>query len=183
LAYSASFNNGPPHVYVTAADANMQTTDLKVGKDPAWHPRQDLLVFNGFDLDGSNPGLKVMSADGDGSDRRTLTDNGNDQRPTWSPDGQTIVFMSKDRGNLGNNWELYRYEYATSEIELLTDGDPAQDGLPAISPDGRWVVFMSDRGGRWKLWYVSIDGGPVYLLSDISGQPVAWLEHAIQWVR
>lgn len=183
LAYSASFNNGPPHVYVTTADANMQTTDLKVGKDPTWHPFQDLLVFNGFDLDGSNPGLKVMSADGDGSDRRPLTNNGNDQRPTWSPDGQTIVFMSKDRGNLGNNWELYRYQYATGETELLTDGDPAQDGLPAISPDGRWVVFMSDRGGRWKLWYVSIDGGPVYLLSDISGQPVAWLEHAIQWVR
>jgi Tol biopolymer transport system component len=91
--------------------------------------------------------------------------------------------MSKDRN--GDNWEVYRLAIGTSEsaIVQLTDGDPAQDGLPAVSPDGKWVVFMSDRGGRWKLWYVSIEGGPVHFLSDISGQPIAWLEHSVQWVK
>jgi Tol biopolymer transport system component len=60
--------------------------------------------------------------------------------------------------------------------------DPNQDGLPSVSPDGKWVAFMSDRRGYWQLWYVSIDGGEAQLLSEINGQPVAWLEHAIQWV-
>jgi TolB protein len=87
--------------------------------------------------------------------------------------------MSKDRD--GDNWEVYRLERATLEVVRLTN-HPAQDGLPSVSPDGKWVAFMSDRGGQWKLWYVSIDGGEAQFLSDISGQPIAWLEHAIQWV-
>ena len=178
----------PSHIFVTSADTNTDATDLRDGKDPAWNPRQDVLVFNGPDISGSNPGLYVMRLDQGGNDRSNLTQNGNDLRPTWTPDGKFIVFMSKDRGNLGDNWELYKYEYTPGSIThgsitRLTDGNPAQDGLPAISPDGKWVAFMSDRGGRWNLWYVSIDGGPVIFLSEIAGQPVAWLEHAVQWVR
>jgi Tol biopolymer transport system component len=116
----------------------------------------------------------------DGSARVRLTDNGNDLRPTWSPGGEYIVFMSKDRAS--NNWDLYRLDRVTKEIIQLTAA-PSQDGLPAVSPDGQWVAFMSDRNGRWQLWYVSIEGGDAHLLSEISGQLIAWLEHSVQWVR
>ena len=180
LAYSTRFAGQPDRIYITSADADTSAANLGDGKDPAWHPRLDLLAYNGPDQAGQDPGLWTMQSNG--TARSRLTDNGNDLRPTWSPDGRYLVFMSKDRGN-GDNWELYRYELATRELDLLTDLDPAQDGLPAFSPDGEWVAFMSDRGGQWKLWYVSIEGGPVHFLSDISGQPMAWLEHAIQWVE
>jgi TolB protein len=73
--------------------------------------------------------------------------------------------------------------WGSGEIIRLTDRNPKQDGLPTISPDGKWVAFMSDRDGFWRLYYVSIDGGPVHLLSDIYGQPLSWLEHTIQWVE
>jgi Tol biopolymer transport system component len=124
-----------------------------------------------------------MGLTANGGDRWLLIDaNGNDIRPTWSPNGKHVVFMSKDRFN-NSTWEVYRLDYATGEIIRLTDGNQAQDGLPTVSPDSKWVAFMSDRDGRWKLYYVSIDGGPVHFLSDISGQPLQWLEHAIQWVE
>jgi Tol biopolymer transport system component len=184
IAYSTSRGNQAAHIYVAPAVANSAGRDLGFGKDPAWRPGYDLLVFNGPDMAGQGPGLRAMSASGDGSDRYALTGtlNGNDQRPSWSPDGNFVVFMSKDREG-GDSWEVYRLNWQSGEIILLTDGNPSQDGLPAVSPDGKWVVFMSDRGGRWKLWYVSIEGGPVHYLSDISGQPLAWLEHSLQWVR
>ncbi|MCC6453798.1 MAG: protein kinase [Caldilineaceae bacterium] len=178
LAYGASYGGQASHVYVTSADDNRSSTDLGDGKDPAWHPSRDLIVFNGTD-GGRDPGLFLMSSDGTG--RTRLTINGNDQRPTWTPDGQYIVFMSKDRNNVSDWEEIYRYTLQTGEIVPLTD-HPSKNGLPSVSPDGKWVAFMSDRGGRWRLWYVSIDGGETRLLSEISGQPVAWLEHAIQWV-
>jgi hypothetical protein len=184
IAYSTSRGNEAARIYVAAAGANSVGRDLGFGKDPAWRPGYDLLVFNGPDMAGQEPGLRAMRASGDGSDRFPLTGtlNGNDQRPTWSPDGSYVVFMSKDREG-GNSWEVYRFNWQSGEVVLLTDGNSSQDGLPAVSPDGKWVVFMSDRGGRWNLWYVSIDGGPIHFLSEISGQPIAWLEHSVQWVR
>lgn len=125
-----------------------------------------------------------MTIDESGNDRYLVTGtaNGNDSRPTWSPDGRYVVFMSKDRGG-ESSWEIYRLTWGTGEIIRLTDRNIKQDGLPTISPDGKWVAFMSDRDGFWRLYYVSIDGGPVHFLSDISGQPLSWLEHTIQWVE
>ena len=181
LAYSTAFDGQSPHVWITTADTNTSARDLGIGKDPAWRPDDDLIVFNGPDIGGQNPGLHAMRASGDGLDRYPLSENGNDQRPTWTSDGKYVVFMSKDRSG-GSSWEVYRMDLATREVILLTDGHPLQDGLPAISPDDQWVVFMSDRDGQWKLYYVSIDGGAVHFLSDISGQPISWLEHSIQWM-
>jgi Tol biopolymer transport system component len=177
LAFSSTrFGDGRYRIYITSADENAQTVELGYGKDPAWHPRQDLIAFNGTDLGGANPGLWLMRADGTG--RVQLTDNGNDQRPAWSPDGRYLVFMSNGRDG---NWELYRLDTTTLELMRLTD-HAAQDGLPTFSPDGKWVAFMSDRDGYWRVWFVSIDGGTAAPLGNISGQLQSWLEHAIQWV-
>jgi hypothetical protein len=176
LAYSSAGGDNRYRLYVTSADDNPGALNLGYGKDPAWHPWLDLIVVNGTDDQGANPGLWVVQADGSG--RNILTDNGNDQRPTWSPNGRYVVFMSSRDGN----WELYRLDQDTSQTLRLTNDVAAQDGLPAISPDGSQVVFMSDRGGRWRLWTVSIDGGEAQLLTEISGQPINWLEHSVQWV-
>lgn len=178
LAYaSTSFGDGRSRIYLTWADGNRNTEELGLGKDPAWHPNQDLLVFNGVDESGNNPGLWLMRTDGTG--RVQLTDNGNDQRPAWSPDGSSIVFMSSGRDG---NWEVYRLDMASGEIARLTN-HPAQDGLPVESPDGQYVAFMSDRDGYWALWSVPVAGGDAFLLADIAYELPKWLEHSIQWLN
>lgn len=181
LAYGSTRSADPSvahHLYITSADADPGSEDHGYGKDPAWQPNSNWLVYNGPENSGAGPtGLWLMRANGEEDVR--MTENGNDLRPTWTPDGLYIVFMSKDR--LSDNWDLYRLDIESGAIMRLTV-DPAQDGLPAVSPDGKWVAFMSDREQVWRIWYVSIDGGEERLLSNISGQPVQWLEHAIQWV-
>ena len=177
LVYTSNTGDGRYRIYMTWADGSRATSPLGYGKDPAWNPHQDQLVFNGIDETGNRPGLWLMRANGEG--RVQLTDNGNDQRPVWTPDGTGVVFMSNGRDG---NWEVYRLDLADSALTRLTD-NPAQDGLPAVSPDGRYVAFMSDRGGYWRLWYVPIEGGEAKLLGDIAGTLPSWLEHAIQWVN
>ncbi|RIK57030.1 MAG: hypothetical protein DCC57_02455 [Chloroflexi bacterium] len=178
LAFTSTrFGDNRYRVYVTHADGGEDLETLGYGKDPAWNPYQDLLVFNGSDESGNSPGLWLMRADGSG--RVRLTDNGNDQRPAWTPDGSAVVFMSNGRDG---NWELYRVDVTDLSITRLTD-HPAQDGLPAISPDGQYVAFMSDRDGYWRIWFVPIDGGEARPLGRIGGELPKWLEHAIQWVR
>ena len=171
LIFSSTRGGDAYRLYLTSADGNIAVTDLGFGKDPAWHPTANLIVYN-------EPGEGLVQIQPDGTGRQQLTYNGNDQRPAWSPDGRYIVFMSNREGN----WELYRLEVATSDIIRLTNDVVAQDGLPAVSPDGAHVAFMSDRNGVWNLWVVSIDGGEAELLSGIAGQPINWLEHSVQWV-
>jgi hypothetical protein len=149
--------------------------DLGPGRDPAWSPAQDRIVFNGVNAQGGEPGLWLMN--GDGSNRQRLTDNGNDLRPVWTPDGTSVVFMSTRDGN----WEVYRLNLLTGEDTRLTT-NAAQDGLPAVSPDGKWVAFASDRGGYWRIWVTPLDGGQAQPLLTIDGVLTNWLEHAIQWI-
>uniref|UniRef100_A0A540VKK0 non-specific serine/threonine protein kinase n=2 Tax=Litorilinea aerophila TaxID=1204385 RepID=A0A540VKK0_9CHLR len=174
---SMSFGDGRSRIYVVPADGSRRATTLALGKDPAWHPSDDWIVYNGTDETGNNPGLWLMHSDGTG--RTRLTDNGNDQRPTWSPDGRYVVFMSNGRDG---NWEVYRVDLLDGSILRLTS-HPAQDGLPTVSPDSKYVAFLSDRDGYWRIYYVPINGGPVRPLSRMAGELPKWLEYAIQWVN
>ncbi|MEM7538930.1 MAG: protein kinase [Chloroflexota bacterium] len=165
------------YIYISAADESGQTRRVRLGSDPAWHPKQNWIVFNGTDEANTNAGLWLMQHDG-----RTpieLTDNANDSRPVWTPDNRHVVFMSNGRDG---NWELYRVDIANQSILRLTQNS-ARDGLPAISPDGQKIAFLSDRGGAWQIWVMSIDGSIPQLLTDVEGDLSFWLEHSIQWVE
>jgi serine/threonine protein kinase len=177
LAFTSTrFGDGRHRVYLAWADGSGEEI-LDYGQDPAWHPTQDRLVYSGVDVTGSQPGLWLRSLDG--STNTPLTDNGADRRPTWSPDGRYVVFMSNGRDG---NWELYRVDVESRLVTRLTDS-LAQDGLPTLSPDGQHVAFVSDRDGYWRIWYISINGGEARPLGVISGEMPYWLEHSLQWVK
>ncbi|MCB0071038.1 MAG: serine/threonine-protein kinase [Caldilineaceae bacterium] len=163
-------------VYVVNADGSRNADTLAFGKDPAWHPSADTIVYNGVDLSGNRPGLWLMRSDG--TNTRPLTDVATDIRPTWTPDGESVVFMSSARDG---NWEVYRVDLGDGAVTRLTD-DPAQDGIPVVSPDGRNVAFFSDRGGSWALWVVSINGGDAQRILTPEGSLERWLEHGLDWV-
>ena len=175
LVYGRSVTNEATRLYRVGVGETEQPVDLGFGRDGAWSPDQDRIVFNGLNEQGGDAGLWVMN--GDGGNRLRLTDNGNDIRPVWTPDGLAVVFMSLRDGD----WEVYRLDLVTEELLRLTDS-PAQDGLPTVSPDGRWVAFASDRGGFWRIWVVPLAGGEAQPLITVNGVLTNWLEHAIQWI-
>lgn len=87
-----------------------------------------LVYWYGYNL----PGIVIV--DIDGTNYRVLTPDDNlttylDSEPSWSPDGNYIVYMSSKSG-LG---EIYRINVETGEIVRLTDNKTA-DGSPSWSP-------------------------------------------------
>lgn len=65
-----------------------------------------------------------------------LTDSSADQAaPSFSPDGQRLVYQSNSDGN----WELYLYDIAGRRPQRLTDS-PEEEQDPSWSPDGRWIL-------------------------------------------
>ena len=175
LVFANTAPDGRMRIFRTEVTSTADPVDLGPGRDPAWSPKQNRIVFNGTNDQGGEPGLWLM--DGDGSNRQRLSDNGNDIRPVWTPDGLSVVFMSSRDGN----WEVYRLNLLTSDLSRLTSNS-AQDGLPTVSPDGKWVAFASDRGGFWRIWVTPLEGGEAQPLITIEGILTNWLEHAIQWI-
>ncbi|MFN8459967.1 MAG: FHA domain-containing protein, partial [Anaerolineae bacterium] len=110
------------------------------GQAAKWSPDGKQFVYNSC-LGGK---CGVILSNLDGSAPTLLTDHPTDTNPEISPDGKTVVFMSKRSGN----WEIYRVGIAGGEITALTS-DPANDGLPTWSPDGKKIGFVANRDGEW----------------------------------
>ena len=109
-------------------------------RDGHVHPRLGWTTFE----------IYVMEVDG--NNQRRLTNNPNsDSFPSWSPDGERIVFSSDRDGNRdGNreNYEIYVMDADGNNPQRLTNND-FYDGGPSWSPDGKRIVFWSKRDGHF----------------------------------
>src|SRR5271168_20958 len=84
-------------------------------------------------------------------------------RPTWSPDGKSIAFISNMSGR--NNLWLVPAEGGWPV--QLTVSDQRQTS-PAWSPDGKWIAYQSDYDGdeQWDIFLVSPKTGKVVNLTN-----------------
>ncbi|MGA2345616.1 MAG: hypothetical protein ABSF93_06390, partial [Candidatus Sulfotelmatobacter sp.] len=84
-------------------------------------------------------------------------------RPTWSPDGKRIAFISNMSGR--NNLWLVPAEGGWPV--QLTISDQRQTA-PAWSPDGKWIAYQSDYDGdeQWDIFLVSPKTGKVVNLTQ-----------------
>ncbi len=90
---------------------------------------------------------------------RLTSDPAEDRSPSWSPDGEQLLFASERDGD----FELYVVDREGGEARRLTE-HPASDRSPAWSPDGQRFVFESDREGPNGLWIQEISSGEATLL-------------------
>ena len=88
--------------------------------------------------------LWVMNADG--SDQRQITRlGGANFGPTWTPDGQRILFSSNHENPRSRNFDLYLVNLDGSGLEKVTTHEEF-DGFPMFSRDGRKLIWASNRG-------------------------------------
>jgi TolB protein len=97
-----------------------------------------------------NTAIFVANADGT-AERPLLGDPKLDSNPTFSPDGQWVLFTSRRDGSD----DVYRVRTDGSALERLTT-DPAFDDQAVMSPDGRHVAFVSSRSGQADIWLLDL---------------------------
>src|SRR5216684_4181645 len=95
-------------------------------------------------------------------------------RPTWSPDGKQIAFIS----NISGRNNLWTVPAEGGWPVQLTVSNQRQDA-PAWSPKGRWIAYTSDTDGneQWDIFLVSPRDGRVVNLTNtpqVSEENPAW---------
>jgi TolB protein len=130
---------------------------------PLAYAQQQIVMFS---MDRTPVHSQLFIANGDGTGERVLLpSSGMDYSPSFSSDGQWVVFTSERDGSA----DIYRVHPDGTGMERLTD-DPAFDDQAVLSPDGKSLAFVSTRGsGRARLWVMDIASRRARLLTEGEG--------------
>ena len=113
-----------------------------------------------------NPDLYV--SDREGKNLKQLT-TGREAKssPCWSPDNQTICYVSRERGPAS----LFAVSASGgTSRRILTTGAP-NPTEPDWSPDGKWIAFTSMTGG-FQICIVRAQGGDARVI--VPGEDPSW---------
>jgi Tol biopolymer transport system component len=149
---------------VTGSSAHIVAQDVRTGKWETllWTPSSgqflDILSPGRivFDVNSVRENLREVPLTKNGweaSGRWLTRGSSSDRQPTYSPDGEWVLFSSNRSGNL----DLWEVSTKTGVPRRLTD-DTADDWDPAFTPDGKHILWSSNRSGHFETWMANADG-------------------------
>lgn len=116
-------------------------------------PDDSKILFNRQE-DGEDFNIYVI--DTETGTQSQLTDDASEEGyPSWSPDGDTIVFAS-DRLQSSGETDLYLMTANGENVRRITD-HPGKDEYPFFSPDGKYIYFNSYRSEPKGLYRIELD--------------------------
>ena len=173
LAFSSS-RNGDPEIYIVDANGTgLKRLTAYRGTDisPAWNPKTGAQLAFVSGRTGL-PQIYVMEADG--ANLQRMTDGGYAVSPSWSPNGQFLLFawMRKYGPGAPGAQDIYIMDIASKQWVQLTH-DAGRNDFPSWAPDGRHIVFQSSRSGSDQIWTMLADGSQQRQLtsSGVNTQP------------
>ena len=158
LAFSSS-RSGHSEIYSTdASGGNLKRLTSSRGPDvsPVWNRKTGAQISW---VSGRTGLPEIYTMEGDGTNVQQVTDQGYAVSPSWSPNGQFLVFAWMRHYGPGapGAQDLYIMDVASKQwVQLTHDG--GRNDFPSWAPDGRHIVFESSRSGSEEIWSMLADG-------------------------
>jgi TolB protein len=158
LAFSSS-RSGDPELYVAdASGAGLKRITSYKGPDvsPSWNGKTGAQIAW---VSGRSGLPQIYTAEADGTNAQRITDEGYAVSPSWSPNGQFLVFSWIRHYGPGapGAQDIYIMDIASKQwVQLTHDG--GRNDFPCWSPDGRHIIFQSSRSGTEQIWTMLADG-------------------------
>ena len=146
---------------ILTGDALSTPTPLPINSSPGGKIVFTCQIYQ----DANRNQICLSKADGTGWTRLSSDDHADHTYPSFSPDGESIVF-SLTKGGDRQIFEMDLYGRQRQLTYL-----PLKAYAPAISPDNRRIVFTGNDGEQQLLWVMDRDGSnPICLTPTISGE-------------
>lgn len=173
IASTVDLDTFSPGTYIVSADngtppALVPTTDEQYGEEPSLSPSGDVVAIDAFDEEGEYVGIDLISLTG-GERARIVGTSGGGSDPSWSPDGQYIVFQRfLDTCGVG----LYRVPASGGTAVTIREVENRFLGSAEYSEDGTQLFWtdspMSACGTTAKgdIWVGDADGNSAVDLTN-----------------
>jgi len=154
---------------------------LDEGLHPCWRPDGEAIVFETGGAADNPSAIALM--DVDGGNRRIIAQSPRMAyyRPTFSPDGRTILFDARPvaEDTTRGPGDIYTMSADGTNVKRLT-ADPAGEEDACWSPDGQSIAFVRERetpeGVAYDLWTMAADGQGAKRLSP---EGDSWYLHPV----
>jgi Tol biopolymer transport system component len=175
LAVSRHPTNGVDQIVIYDLERGIQTQLTGVGgtsRWPVWTPDGTALTF-ASEREGSWDVFEVP-ATGAGEPRPLLVAPRQQVPWSWSPDGQTLAYVSGEVA-VFDIWFLRRGGEPVALPPSTGGRGPRLSESVAFSPDGTWIVYHSDESGRMEVYLRPYPGpGDSIQVSTGGGRHPAW---------
>jgi dipeptidyl aminopeptidase/acylaminoacyl peptidase len=167
--------DGVPQIPASLAETAGRYAAYRGASFVDWHPtRMEMLIATRF---GDTPQLHLVKMPGGARQQLTFYPDAV-TNARFHPNGGDYIVFSKDIG--GGEWyQLYRYDMATGDVTLLTDGK-ARNLMGPWSSGGNQIAYMSTRrtGKDTDLWVMNpAEPKTDHLLTQLEGggwEPLDW---------
>ena len=146
-----------------------ETIGMRTDVEPAWSPTGEYVAFQRNFIKAEEFGAQLYRVAATGKELGPITPRQKgvvDTHPSWSPDGNSIVFSSDRDGN----FELYTVNASGFGLTQLTHTKLGIENLePAWSPNGKMIVFTRQTATATPspstLVILRLDSGRLYKLT------------------
>ena len=159
------------------AESGISQARAQSATTPAFRPRLVAWIVGGLALAALMAGAWYLGRTGARPEVSNLADvtltqltsePGYEGEPTFSPDGETIAYVSDRTGN----FDVF-LKQVSGGPDINVTNSPADDVQPAFSPDGKQIAFVSTRESLRDLGYenfgVPPTGGDIWVMPALGG--------------
>jgi TolB protein len=164
VLYSAFYGENNLEIYeleLDTGEVNRLTSTYGVDNAPEFSPDGQLITFMHSAPSRDLSRIMVMDRNGNNAENIPQVEGWD---PTWSPNGQSILFASDRSGTT----QLYTVRPDGSKLTRITSL-PAIRGRSDWSPDGQYIVTYSGDAWQRELYIMSSDGSNARQLSPSGG--------------
>ena len=135
---------------------------------PVWMSDGSTVTFTSRRA-GSGENLYSQSPDGGGAAERLLAAPETLVPGSWSPDGETLVYVQTTTATNRDIWSLS----ATEPVPVIAT--EFNEFAPRLSPNGQWLAYVSDQAGEDRVSMMTFpDGARVVPVSTGPGTEPVW---------
>ncbi len=172
--FQNGYNEGPADLVIHNLESGITTILVSDDTDninlpgSTWNPTTNQIVFSSSREPHDE--IYIINASGNPDEEIKITNRENHvaYEPSFSPDGNWIIFESH-KIDVETNGIITKYKTdGTEPYQALTN---LQDDCrqPNWSPNGQYILYQSVVNGQWEIWIMNSDGTNQHQLTTENG--------------